>query len=178
MGDSQGIIGFTEAELGFFLALLCIVLWVASMPAAAETSRVEIRADSLARLQTSAKSAAALRKKVDSVTSALATTNRVVDSLRSRLLPHCAAVGKATGPIATVEVYSDRKLVMDGQSMTMDELRTRTDALRKPVEGVCMQQIVVRFADGLSARESEAVRSQLNGMHLRIVSGSFISAPQ
>lgn len=174
MGDSQGIIGFTEAELGFFLALLCIVLWVASMPAAAETNRVRIRADSLAHLQTSARSAVALRKKVDSVTTALAATNHVVDSLRSRLLPHCAAVGKASGPIATVEVYPDRKLLMDGESMTMEQLRTRTEAVRKPVEGICMQQIVVRFADGLSARESEGVRSQLNGMHLRIISGSFI----
>jgi len=83
-----------------------------------------------------------------------------------------------SGPIATVEVYSDRKLVMDGEPMTIEQLGTRTEAIRKPVEGVCMQQIVVRFADGLSARESEGVRSQLNAMHLRIVSGSFISAPE
>ena len=30
-GERQTVIGFTEAELGFFLAVLVVVLWVASI---------------------------------------------------------------------------------------------------------------------------------------------------
>jgi hypothetical protein len=174
MGDSQGILGFTEAELGFFLALLCIVLWVSAMPTKAQTTMVQIPADSVQHLKARTDSLLNEAKGTDSLKSALTREKQISDSLRSRLLPPCTALKKAVGPLATVEVHSGGQIVVNGQPTTLDDFDKNTADVRQAVQGICRQQVIVRFADGLSVRQSEGVRSRLSAMLFYVSTGPFL----
>lgn len=175
VGDSQGILGFTEAELGFFLALLCIVLWLASIPAKGAAAVVQITPDSLVTLKAKADTLIVVRRQVDSLDGHLVHERQVSDSLRSRLLPNCNTVSRAVGPLAVVAVHEGGEIVVGGSPTTLESFARQTLERRKTDEGVCRHQVVVRFADGLTMRQSEGVRRGLNGMGFRITTGEFLA---
>jgi hypothetical protein len=81
MNERQSIIGFTEAELGFFLAILCMMLLSANISVARQTKPkptpptkavVMVPADSANRLA-----------------ARMARLQRIVDSLNSPIWPSC-----------------------------------------------------------------------------------------
>jgi hypothetical protein len=168
MNESQSILGFTEAELGFFLALLCIVLWVVSMSVAKngkEDRPSTISSDSLKALKARADSAARLKQLSDSLARELAVKSDSLRKLKSRIPPSCVDVKRATGPLAEIEVRSGGEIFIDGKKSSLDAFDRET-VERRTADSTCMHQVRIRFSTELRS-ESESVRMRLSQMRIR-----------
>jgi hypothetical protein len=182
MSDRQSIIGFTEAELGFFLALLCLILFVvAATPALAPTepepeglvqaepvppepvpSGVTIPEDSLSLLISRL---ALLEVQIDSL-------EAVMDTLRdrrSRIAPSCVERRIAEGPLFTVAVVAPDRFRLGHELVSMDALLARTEHERATARRAgCIHQIRVAYLASLSASELDAGWTRL-GSQFRLI---------
>jgi hypothetical protein len=166
MDERQSVLGFTEAELGFFLAALCLVLWLVSTAAApppTEPPPVEamVPADSASTLE---EKLAAARLERDSLDDAY---QRLRDSV-SGILPNCTRIGRAEGPMWTITVSGRDRVRFGRELMSFQEFGARTWAERKPVIGTCWHQVVVRFPRATPGSVTENARGQLARLRLRI----------
>jgi hypothetical protein len=132
----QAVIGFTEAELGFFLLLVALGAVFAAAPQKPPATGVS-------------------REAYDSVVTALSKARdslRKLDSLRSRLAPSCREKGLIRGPLFSVAVAGRDRFIVDGEPLTMsDLLLTHANEIRAAHAGGCIHEISVRYAAGLTA---------------------------
>jgi hypothetical protein len=185
MSERHSIIGFTEAELGFFLALLCLVLFVAGTAgrAAAEADErasasaaadepppgVLVPPDSLMRL---AAEIALLRARIDTLTATIDT----LQGRRSRIAPACVERGVATGPLFEVVALGGGRFRLGADTVSLDEVLMRTSAPRAAAERAgCVHQVRVGYLASLGAAEYDAGRRAL-GQHFRLLA-SGAAAP-
>jgi hypothetical protein len=154
MSDRQSIIGFTEAELGFFLALLCLILFVvaaanaAQSPAPLETKpTVSITADSMRKLLGD----------LEASNRRLANLEAQLDSLRdrrSRITPSCKEKGVAAGPLFTIAVVAPDRFILEGQTLSIQDVLAKTGANRAEAQRAgCVHEIRVEYLSSLSASE-------------------------
>src|SRR5688500_12595434 len=113
MNDSQTVLGFTAAEVGFVLALIFLALFVAASasttqdkPTTAENP-VVIPQDSLERLATRL---GALERRGDSLQAQLDAAAKK----RSNLTPPCTELGLAAGPIGDVVILGSDAFSVNG----------------------------------------------------------------
>ena len=169
MADRQSILGFTEAELGFFLVLLCVVLWAASalttpVPKPVP-NRANITRDSLVKLQVRL---AQLEGTVDSL-------RRVVDSLRSPIWPSCISRGLSSGTLLTAVVIGAGLFRVERDTLDIKELARRTARARVRANAAeCREEVRFQVRRDLNASESEAARRSIDALGLRIVSGPSV----
>ena len=100
MDERQSVIGFTEAELGFFIALLIVVLWLitAAVPGAADAGMTRVSIDSLRKLDSTARSVAGIARTRDSLRAILRSRPVPSESLRSGIASNCASLGHRQTP--------------------------------------------------------------------------------
>jgi hypothetical protein len=172
--DRQSILGFTEAELGFFLVFLFVVLWAAS--AAAEQLPREPPAEPPAKssVQTAVRadispdSLAALQRR-------LAALQHEVDSLRSPIWPSCRSRGLSSGPLLTVIVVGDGLLRLNDETLTVQQLSVRTAEARTRAEDAqCRHEVRFGYQRTLSAEETETARKRIGALMLRILPGPVV----
>lgn len=165
MDERQSVLGFTEAELGFFLAALCLVLWLVSTAAAPPppppAPEAAVPADSARTLE---EKLAAARLERDSLDDAY---QRLRDSV-SGILPNCTRIGRAEGPLWTITVSGRDRVRFEREQMSFDDFGARTWAERKPVIGTCWHQVIVRFPRTAPGSVTENARAQLARLRLRI----------
>jgi hypothetical protein len=156
MSDRQSIIGFTEAELGFFLALLCLILFVIAAakpnppPQPPEPKGAVIPQDSLDRLL----------HELHASAQRIATLEATIDTLRdrrSRITPSCSEKGIASGPLFTVAVISPNRFRLDGAPVSIEEILARTQAERAAAKRAgCVHAVRVAYLSSLSASQLDA----------------------
>jgi hypothetical protein len=170
MSERQSIIGFTEAELGFFLALLCLVLFVVAAakpiemagevttepaPEPAEPAGIVLPPDSLARLATRI---AHLVARIDT----LETTIDTLQGRRSRIAPACVERGLAQGPLFTVVAVDRARYALGPDTVGIAELLERTRSERAAAERAgCVHQVRIGFLPTLGAPEYDRSRREL-----------------
>jgi hypothetical protein len=157
-------LGFTEAELGFFLALLCLVLWVgtATPPQPPPLPKKQITA-------ISADSAAALQAR-------LAKLQHLVDSLKSPILPTCRSKGMITGPLLSVIALPGDNYRVNGETVPFEDVATGTaDGRRDAKAAGCVQEIRLGFLETMSAPEYEASRRRIGSLGVRLLPGPIVS---
>jgi hypothetical protein len=168
MNERQSLIGFTEAELGFFLVLLGIVLWVTTAGASPPVTPpvgVQIAPESLAALQAARARLVAAERQRDSL-------RRVVDSLRSPIWPSCRSRGLARGSLGTIIALGANRYRWDTDTITVAQLGARTQSARAAAEQAqCRHEVVLGFRRDLSAPEYEASRRGVQGLSLRLLTG-------
>lgn len=164
MDERQSVLGFTEAELGFFLAALCLVLWLVSTAATPATPPPEenvVPADSAELL---AEELESTRSERDSLSDAYQALR---DSV-SGILPSCSRIGRADGPMWTLTVLASNRVRFDGDVMSFRQFAARTWREREKVIGTCLHQVVVRFPRRTSGAVTENARGELWRLRLRI----------
>lgn len=159
-GEGQTIIGFTEAELGFFLALVVFLLWVLDRPAPSGAGP-PVGADSVRALITELAAGKEAERELE----------RLRDSLRSTLLPYCETVGRASGALAEIKAVPGAKLVVDGDTVDYAGLALATERERRAVRGVCRHFVWISVDPALSAPESERLRAFVSTLGLRTRQG-------
>lgn len=165
MDDRQSIIGFTEAELGFFLVLLCVALWVVTIgakkpvpPARPPIVRADITPDSLAKLK-----------------QRVARLQREVDSLRSPIWPSCRSKRIAATPLLTVVAIGGGRFRVDGDTVGIRELAAQTAESRDVAQrNQCRHEVRFGVRRDLTAAESEAARRRIGELLLRILPGPVV----
>jgi hypothetical protein len=160
VGNSS-VLGFTEAELGFFLALLCLVLWVASAVPPPPPKPKEPKPT----FTVTAESAAVLQQKIDEM-------QRMVDSLKSPILPSCKSKGVAKGPLLALTAISAGSFRLSADTVNVSRISalTANDRIRAASVG-CVHEIRLNFLRSLSAPDYEAARRHLQSLGLRLQSG-------
>jgi hypothetical protein len=171
LSERPSIIGFTEAELGFFLALLCLVLLAVAAPAVGtppeepETEEV-VPADSADRLE---RRLAAAEQRIDSLRTVLDTLR----DRRSRITPSCVERGAAGGPIGTVTIHGPDRFGWRGDRLTRAELLAVTAAERSRARAArCVHQLRVHYEAGLDAASLDSGWRALAGEFRLIRSGA------
>ena len=163
MTDSQSIIGFTEAELGFFLVLMFVLIWAIS-PAVADTG---ISADSAALLE---KRAIILAAANDSARRRLKQLERAADSMRSTILPSCRSKAIVRGPLMYVTAVGAGRFILGRDTVPFGAIAEQTANARAVARSVgCVHQIRFAVAGNVLAAESERARAYLGGIGLRVV---------
>lgn len=179
MSDRQSIIGFTEAELGFFLALLCLILFVAATaerpqdpvpteekPAPASVPMAAISEDSLARLASHLR---LLEARIDTLTATIDTLR----GRRSTIKPTCAQRGVADGPLFTITVLAPNRFRVGTDVLTFDEVLARTAPERRVADRAgCVHQLRVAYLSSLPATEYDAGRRRITGAFRTLSGGS------
>jgi hypothetical protein len=161
VNDRQSILGFTEAELGFFLVLLFVVLWGAT--AVAKTppkppDKPGISADSAARLHARIKA-----------------LQRELDSLKSPIWPSCTSKRLASGPLLTVIAIGDGLFRVGTDTLTWVEFEQRTaDDRAVALSKQCRHEVRFGIRADLSAVQSERARSAIGLLNLRIIPGPTV----
>lgn len=179
MNAEQSVIGFTEAELGFFLVLLCVVLWAAGasdadaarhdgVTTAPEPPTVPLAAiaeDSLAALR-------ADRERLADAVRVRDSLRRIVDSLRSPIWPSCRSRGVADGPLATLVALGDGRYRIDAETLDVRGVAERTaDARRRAGSATCRHEVRLGFRRDLAAPEYERARPGVGALGLRLLPG-------
>lgn len=165
MNERQSIIGFTEAELGFALAMLCLALWASGLKKPKPTlARVRTQRQAVV----SADSARKLERK-------LAALQRTVDSLHSPILPNCQSRGIISGPLLSLTALGSGRYRVASDTLTLGALRSITARAReRALAAKCVHQVVLSFLQGLSAPEYERSRQAIYRLGLRIASGESV----
>ena len=154
MDDGHSVIGFTEAQLGFTLVLLVLVVGIALSRA---------RPEAVSPSPISPDSAAALRARIERL-------RRELDSLRSPILPTCRSRGLVAGPILSVVASGTDRFLVDGKEVSSSDIDVATADKRKAADDAgCRQEIVFRVRPDITAAASEADRRLLISLRLRII---------
>lgn len=160
MNDRQSIIGFTEAQLGFFIAILCLVLWAGTLKGGDPPPPPTIRADSAAKLMASLKDSAHV---IDSL-------RRVADSLKSPITPSCTSKGLASGPLMSLTAIHHDLVRLEAESLTLTELGTRSSDARSKAElAGCRHEVTLHYVSDLSAEELDRTMFALERMKFRVL---------
>jgi hypothetical protein len=159
MNERQSIIGFTEAELGFFLAILCMMLLSANISVARQTKPkptpptkavVMVPADSANRLA-----------------ARMARLQRIVDSLNSPIWPSCQSRGIAKGPILSLIALHGNRYRLGADSVNIEAIAAVTAESRKQATSAkCRQVVQLSYLADLSAAEYERARQALFSIRL------------
>ena len=161
MTERQTIIGFTEAELGFFLAILALLfLVVLSEPTETDPPVVEVPEDSLTSL---ASRISRQEQMADSLRAELA----IIREGSSDMTPYCyePRVGIATGPLLTVKILSPETFEVQGDTVDRAGLRERTAGDRAAASRAgCVHEVLVDFLPELTASELHLGRRFLSSM--------------
>jgi hypothetical protein len=185
--DRQSIIGFTEAELGFFLAILFALLYVlATVPARADDGAVvemeQIPADSLLALRDSLARITEERDTVAAARERLAAEQRrleerrltLEDSLgeirkKSNITPNCTEKGLATGPLFRVVILGRDAFLVEGRTVPLSGVRAHAaEALQAAHAAGCIHRINVGFAGDVQTEDYDAARLALTRVPLRL----------
>lgn len=171
MDERQSVLGFTEAELGFFLAALCLVLWLvstAAAPAAPPPEEEVVPADSVEMLAEELESTQFERD-------SLAEAYQALRDSVSGILPSCSRIGRAEGPMWRITVLGRDRVLFDDDVMTFREFGARTWRERKTVIDTCLHQVVVGFPRRTSGAVTEHARGQLARLRLRIARVDWVA---
>lgn len=165
--ERQTVIGFTEAELGFFLAVLVVVIWVASVVQASGSTSAEDQRGMPAQISTDS---------LEHLLQEHARLTRLVDSLESPIWPTCKDRRLATGPLMTVISAAPGRFIVDADTVTIERL---ADRVRPSVNAGRRVRCVheVRFgyrASGLTIPEHEANRRAIRRLSLRLLDGPVL----
>ena len=157
MSERQTIIGLTEAELGFFLFALFLVLFLVlyaapEEPPADELPSVAIPADSLNRL-----------------IAELDSLRTMVDTL-SVLKPNCTERELIEGPLFSVVILGQGRFRIGADTVDTAEIeRQFGNELREARRVGCFHQVRVSFIGTLPAPSYQADRFVLAGLGLRLI---------
>lgn len=148
MNDSQTVLGFTEAELGFILAVLFVALFVAASASAVpqKDGTIVVPSDSLTRLETRL---AASEQRADSLKSEL---DRVARK-RSNLTPPCSELRVAAGPIADVVIRGRDLFAIGDEVVTLSGLREMLAAPLAAAGSTCRHSVRMYYGRGVSVEE-------------------------
>jgi hypothetical protein len=165
MSGQNSVLGFTEAELGFFLALLCIVLWVSATAA-------ELRPKAVLkpppRSTITLDSARLLEKRISRL-------QRLVDSLKSPILPSCESKHVINGPLVSLIALPGGNFRLDGETVALGEIAEITAPSRtKARSDGCVHAARLGFVESMSAPEYEMARRQIGSLGLRLIAGEIV----
>jgi hypothetical protein len=164
VSNRSSVLGFTEAELGFFLALLCLVLWVGTAkppqpPPPSKTQVPTISPDSAAALQ-----------------ARLAKLQHLVDSLKSPILPTCRSKGVIAGPLLSVIALPGDNYRLNGETVPFEDVATSTAEARANAKAAgCVHEIRLGFLETMSAPDYEASRRRIGSLGVRLLPGPMVS---
>ena len=157
MDDRQSIIGFTEAQLGFLLVLVFIVLWFVTTPPA------------VARPQ-APKVAMVPKDSAEMLIRQIARMQHELDSLRSPILPSCKSKGITNGPLLKVIALGRDSFRVEDKPVSAEASARETRVARAAADAAgCRHEVLFGVSPELSAVQSEQARRLLNQMRLRIV---------
>src|SRR6266511_6189547 len=147
MSDRQSVIGFTEAELGLFIAILFLALFVSAPGKNADPPYVTLPKATVD----------SLRQRVQVLTLQLDTLR----GRRSKQRPSCREKGLTNDYLLDVGVLSASSFQVGRRvynaAQLLESVRSSID---RALSAGCVHQIRVRYRSGLSAGEyDEAVRT-------------------
>jgi hypothetical protein len=170
--DSQSIIGFTEAELGFFIAILILIIAVKQTPEA-QPKNSELRRPAIGfQLDEANRKVLVLEQQLADVrnqrtldVATIAKLEKELDKLqrlRSPQLPTCTYKKVADGPILTVVIRGADVFQIGSLTYDLEDLREKADAdLARGKAAGCRQVIRVSYAPSISEADAFAARKAL-----------------
>lgn len=168
--QQQSVIGFTEAELGFFLAMMLLLLFVigqATHPSERSTT-AQVPETTMVRAQVLEMKSALDRLRADSVEKA---------HLESGIWPACDSKERqlTTGPLFHVLLLDDGRLRLGAVPVTARELATRYSSdLQRAQSSRCRHRIVLDFAAALPADLLVTTRGRLEQQTFRVSFGRVV----
>ena len=167
MEDRQSIIGFTEAELGFFLALLMLALVVAASDSAsaADTAAAEGR-ESIARAEHEAtranERAAAAESLVVASRGQISKLKDSINTLTRPGTPSCIEKRVASAPVADLVVLSASEFALGGERLDASTVLARfASELAIGEQNGCRQVIRLRPRPGVDGVALLTARDRL-----------------
>lgn len=154
MSQRQTVIGFTEAELGFFLVFAMLLLFLVTrrpvFATAGPTDSVTVATHTLDSLQRQANAANTVQQQRDSLRQRLAELGDT--GKRSRMTPSCKEKGLATGPLFDATVRGIDDFELGGDRLDAASIRQRFSAeLARSAAAGCRHTARLFYAPGLSA---------------------------
>ena len=132
MRRGQSVIGFTEAELGFFLVL--VVIGSALVTESPQTSRETVP-----------------KTRFDSLS---AEFDRLRDSLKSTILPSCADKKVSQGVLFRTAIAGANRFFVRGDPYTFQDLKQQFAAeIRDAAVQKCVHQIEVRPSSNVTSAD-------------------------
>jgi hypothetical protein len=166
MDDRQSVLGFTEAQLGFFLVLLFVVVWAAVGPSDKPPTRDHLTADSAGKLISLIGD---LQRKADSL-------QQKADSLESPIWPSCASKRIAPGVLLTVIAIGDGLFRVGDDTLDFGELAAHTEEDRAEAYGLrCRHEVRFGYRHDLLSPVTESARQKIGSLSLRIIPGPIVS---
>lgn len=150
------IMGFTEAELGFVLAALFVAVAIGAIHERdAAAAKVDEQVDVVAMLDS-------LRESQQELAREKALLQDSIDALMAKIstkVPQCWEKGEPREVIATVDVLGASRFRMNGQQLTMEQIRERLAPYIARGDSLGCRYIVrARPTAGVDARaQSDAV---------------------
>ncbi len=134
MRRSQTVIGFTEAELGFFLVLVVLgTVIVGTRPPSSETVP---------------------KTQYDSLQHELDRARDSLQKLRSRILPSCRVKGVAEGILFRASINGRDQFVLNGRLVSLADLhREFYTQMRAATAGGCIHEIDLMLGKSVTASE-------------------------
>jgi hypothetical protein len=169
LSRGQSIIGFTEAELGFFVALVLIGLYVKVRPLAKGVTgpTITVSVDTLVKLSTAKSilrdSLRLARRQADSL-------KTIVDSVAGvRRIPTCQERGIIAGDLDTITVLGGNSFVVDGETYDLLRLRLHFQTnLEEAREVNCLHMVSVRPPPGLEDMSTRGQKALQRYFYVRL----------
>ena len=163
-GDHQSIIGFTEAELGLFVAVVFLAMAVLHRPDVRPgPKQVIVNESELQSLRKDANEANAQRHLANELKKQLEESNWRLKALerapsqktlRSRAVPSCREKGIVCGDLFAVIIRGSDRFQVGKDTYDLDELINRFDPELKIAEkSGCKHSIRIYYREGISADE-------------------------
>jgi hypothetical protein len=159
--DRFSIIGFTEAELGFIVAILLLAAMLSHRTAVVKPTSKPTPAVSLKEFES-------LKQQVSQLTISNKALKHALDqqsNLRSRLKPPCVERHIAKGFIGDIRVTGIDQFQLEGKTFNMDDLLDRfSTELKQAQEAGCVQSIRITPSPNISPGDYVRARNAL-GQH-------------
>jgi hypothetical protein len=167
MPERQTVIGFTEAELGFFLLVLVVVLWVVSIAQNGNATPGSVTAQ--------ADSVTITRDSLDNLNLEIAALRNSLDSLQSSIWPTCRSRGVASQILLSVMAISADRYIVKGDTLSAAQIALLTrDARTSASEVRCAHEIEYGYSLAPSVAVHEANRQALVNLGLRLRRGPVV----